>query len=144
MVLSHTVNLNQYKIKWHKIRDFWMTIHSIRKLLQGQYPDLRNCAKWLWADGGSTEVQHYESRFLFCQQPPQVPQWQQSWRILNCSHRTPSIWIKFESDVATSQREAAELRGTASEPTECEVREVAQIRQIQLLQTRQSWPDLQI
>lgn len=74
----------------------------MKKLLR--YPDLRNSAKWLWGDGRSTEIQSYEGGLLLRQQPPQVPQWQQGGRILNSSHRAPSIRVELEGNVAASQR----------------------------------------
>lgn len=45
--------------------------------------------------------------------------------------------------MAASQREATEARGAASESIEGEVRQVAQVGQVQLLQTRQSWSNLE-
>lgn len=45
--------------------------------------------------------------------------------------------------MAAGQGESAEVWSAAGEPVEAEVREVAQVGQVQLLQTRQSRPHLQ-
>ena len=45
--------------------------------------------------------------------------------------------------MAAGQREPAEAWGAAGEPVEGQVGEVAQVGEVQLLQTRQSWPDLE-
>lgn len=113
------------------------------KLVLCQHPDLCNSAQRLRGDGCPAEVQSYEGGFLLHQQPPQVPKRQQSWRVLDGPHRAPSIRVKLKSNMAASQREPTETRRASGQPVEGEVRQVTEVRQVQLFQTTQCWPHLE-
>lgn len=106
--------------------------------------DLRYRPERFRTDGGPAEVQGHQRGLLLRQQPPQVPQRQEGGGIFHAPRRAPSVRVELKGNVAAGQREAAEVRGATGEPVEREVREVAQVRKVQLFQAGQGRLHLEV